>query len=186
MPRLPRLLLAAVLALGALVVAGCGQREDIRTLGETEGLVIDVGPLVYQVQISRYLNPDDVEDRTYLEGLSPAAARLADSQVWFGVFMRVQNYTDRAHVPATDVVIEDTQHNRYEPVSYERSNPFVYRARPIPAEGVLPHPSSLASQGPIGGELLLYKLDVSSVQNRPLELKIAQGEEFEGVIDLDV
>ena len=52
------------LVLGAaLALAGCGDKLETRTVGETEGLYIDVGDLKYQVQISRIINPYDVEDR---------------------------------------------------------------------------------------------------------------------------
>src|SRR5918911_5244103 len=83
------LLLAAV----ALVVSGCGGHKNTQvTEAQTEGLYMDVGPLLYQVQISRYLNPADPEDAAYLKGLpSGMSPQLPKGQVWFGVWMRVQN-----------------------------------------------------------------------------------------------
>ncbi len=56
MTRLARLLVLSALAVAAFAASGCGNKEDIRTVGETEGLYIDIGGLRYQVQISRYLN----------------------------------------------------------------------------------------------------------------------------------
>ena len=44
--------LLMVFALGAaLALAGCGNKIEVRTVGETEGLYIDIGELKYQVQI---------------------------------------------------------------------------------------------------------------------------------------
>jgi hypothetical protein len=52
---------------------------------------------------------------------------------------------------------------------------------------VLPHVSSAAGQGPVQGSLLLFKLKVDSLQNRPLELKFSNGGGGqEGTYDLDV
>ena len=42
---------------------------------ETEGIYLDVGDLKYQVQISRELNPADIEDRDYLKGLPAGDAQ---------------------------------------------------------------------------------------------------------------
>ena len=59
-----------LIALLATAFAGCGIDDYIHE-AETEGVYVDVGNLVYQVQLSRFLNPDDVEDREYLMGLPP-------------------------------------------------------------------------------------------------------------------
>jgi hypothetical protein len=187
--RLARLLPLAALASAALLAAGCGEQREVRTQGETEGLYVDSGPLTYQVQISRYLNPADVEDRSYFKGLSPGAARLTQNQVWFGVFMRVQNYTHQTQTPPAprDFTIRDTQKNVYRPQAINTNiNVFAYVQRPIVGSGVVPEPNSPAGFGPIGGALLLYKLNVASTQNRPLELHIAPPEGREAFIDLDV
>ena len=67
---------------------------ETRTLGETEGIYIDVGDLKYQVQLSRIINPNDEEDRYYLEGLPAGTVPPKPDEAWFGVWMRVQNTTD--------------------------------------------------------------------------------------------
>ena len=41
----------------ALVVGGCGNKEETTTEAATEGIYLDVGDLKYQVQISRIINP---------------------------------------------------------------------------------------------------------------------------------
>src|SRR4051794_18402570 len=91
--RLP-ILVAAVLA--AALLAGCGNKEDVTTKADNEGIFIDVGPLSYQVQISRQLNPRDPEDRTYLQGIPADQVALKPDETWFAVFMRVENNSDKA------------------------------------------------------------------------------------------
>ena len=58
-----------VAAVAALALAGCGEKADYVRFAETEGIYVDVGNLVYQVQLSRFMNPGDVEDRDYMRGL---------------------------------------------------------------------------------------------------------------------
>lgn len=187
-----RLLLIAALAVSALVVAGCGNRHDVQTLGETEGVYVDVGELSYQVQMSRILNPADVEDRAYLKGLAAATTPPAKDETWFGVFMRVSNPTDRPLPPAGGFRILDTQEHVFRPVAYEQGiNPFVYQPGPLRAGAVYPDPDSAAGEGVIQGSLLLFKVKLQSLQNRPLELKIdpplgGAAQSAGGTIDLDI
>ena len=81
------LALAAVLGLSA-----CGDSHTKVTGGTYAGEsganapYLDVGPLVYQAQLSRELNPYDTEDASYLEGLTPAQRALSHSQEWFAAF----------------------------------------------------------------------------------------------------
>ena len=164
--------LALVAVAFGLGIAGCGNKEEIRTLGETEGVYVDVGELVYQVQISRILNPNDAEDRAYLRGLPPGE-RLAPGETWFGVFMRVSNERGRTIKPASSFRIVDTQENEYEPVVLDpTANPFAYQPSPLRAGEVYPNSESAASGGPIQGSLVLFKVQFRSLQNRPLELMI--------------
>ena len=83
--------LLLVIAVAALGVSGCGDKEQTITAGESEAAYVTLGDLQYQVQISRQLNPRDVEDRAYLTGIAPDQARLRPGESWFGVFLLVQN-----------------------------------------------------------------------------------------------
>ena len=47
-------------------------------------------------------------------------------------------------------------------------------------------PDSAAASGPIQGSLILFKLDVDSLQNRPLKLEIEQAGSETAEIDLDL
>jgi len=165
--------LLAVLALGA-----CGDSHTRVTTGTYAGEsganapYLDVGPLIYEVQLSRELNPYDSEDANYLQGLSPAARKLAPGQEWFAVFLQVYNNTSQELAAAAGPTIGDTQGNIYSPIASEPTNEFAYRGGPVPAKGKLPLPNSIAAAGPIQGALLLYKIQVASLDNRPLEIKI--------------
>jgi hypothetical protein len=74
-----RTLTLALLVAAAAAVSGCGGTPH--TLhADTEGIYLNLGPLKYQIQLSRQVNPRDVEDRSYLQGLSPADAHLSPNQ----------------------------------------------------------------------------------------------------------
>src|SRR3712207_5471175 len=105
MPRV----LAALLSLAlAATLSACGNKTHTRTEGETEGVYLDVGELRYQVQVSRQLNPLSVDDAPYLEGLSPEDRQLAANELWFGVWLLVQNPSDEGQTAATEFEIIDT------------------------------------------------------------------------------
>jgi hypothetical protein len=175
------LAVAAVAALG-----GCGNRIETRTLGETEGIYIDVGELKYQVQLSRILNPDDLEDRAYLAGL-PAGEEATAEEAWFAIFLRVENTTGESRPAAEEFEIIDTQENTFEPLALE-NNPFAYEAESLAPKAILPHPDSVAGEGVIQGSLLLFKISLDALQNRPLEFRIKGPERPDevGIVDLDV
>jgi hypothetical protein len=175
------LALAIVAALG---IAGCGNKHAYNHVAETEGVYVDVGNLVYQVQMSRFLNPADREDREYLEGLPAGTPAPTADEIWFGVWMRVKNYTNETLQPAENITVVDTEENRYEPIPLE--GPFAYNPPPLGADQVYPLPDTAAASGPIQGSLLLYKLTNETLQNRPLKLEIEQPGEETAEIDLDL
>jgi hypothetical protein len=173
--KTPLLLLAA---LAALALGACGESHTRVTTGTYSGgsgknaPYLDVGPLVYQVQISRQLNPYDTEDASYLLGLTPAQVALRPGEEWFGVFMQVYNESTVPHPAATNFTITDTEGNTYEPVVPGPANLFAYRGGVVPANSSLPALNTVAAAGPTQGLLLLYRIKVESLNNRPLELKI--------------
>ena len=181
--RIPMLLLLLALAGG---LAACGTKEDVVTEGETEGTYLDVGPLKYQVQISRQLNPTDKEDRTFLVGLPQAARELGKDDVWFAVFVRAENETDKAQPAASQFKIETTADEEFEPIPLASINDFAYRAGQIPAESALPDPGAIAGQVGINGQLLLFKMPRTSLENRPLEFVITNPAGGESTVALDV
>jgi hypothetical protein len=182
-----RRVLMIVLSLALVgAVSACGNKTDKTLTASTEGPYIDLGDLQYQVQISRQLNPYDIEDAAYLKGVTDT---LGPGNVWFAVFVNVSNSSDKTQKPATTFEITDTQGNTYTPVSIDlKSNDYGYEPIPIPGKGVLPNPNSTAAQNSINGRLLLFKIPVSSLDNRPLQLKIHNPDNVQevGTVNLDV
>jgi hypothetical protein len=184
-----RLLVISAALACALFAAGCGNKQETVTLGETEGIYLDIDDLKYQVQISRYMNPNDVEDREYFVGLPESSPPPSEDEIYFGVWVRVENVSEDETRPAASVwEIHDTQDNVYEPIAIDTEiNPFAFEAVDVPPKTVIPLASSAAGQGPIQGLMLLFKITNESFQNRPLELRFSNGGgSEEGTYDLDV
>jgi hypothetical protein len=186
MARLLRIALSTALV---ALAAGCGSGTGQVTSAETEGLYLDINGLKYQIQMSRYLNPADVEDREYLIGLPEGTEELGADEIWFGVWVRVENTSEAETRPAASRwEIHDTLENIYRPVAVDTEiNPFVFEPVDVPPKTVIPLATSAAGQGPTQGLLLLFKMKIDSLQNRPLELKFSNGgDSSEGTYDLDV
>jgi hypothetical protein len=175
--RAPRKVgLLAATALAVVALGACGESHTRVTTGTYAGAsgknapYLDVGPLSYEVQLSRELNPYNTEDSSYLTGLTPAQRLLRPGEEWFGVFMQVYNNTEQPHPVATGLTISDTQGNVYHPII--AANAFAYRPGDVPAKNQIPAPNTIAAAGPTQGALLLYKIKVTSLDNRPLTLQI--------------
>jgi hypothetical protein len=182
------LLLLTLAAASAVALAGCGTKVETRTLGETEGIYIDVGELKYQVQLSRILNPNDEEDRAYLAGLPAGTAPPKADEAWFGVWMRVQNTSTKKTLTAADEFeIVDTQEHTFTPVEFE-NNPFAYEPQALAPKTIVPASNTVAGEGVIQGSLILFKLTTEAIANRPLEFKIQSPAlpDDVGIVDLDV
>jgi hypothetical protein len=180
--RLRKLPLALPALLAALALSGCGDSHTRVSTGTYAGEsganapYLNVGPLEYEVQLSRELNPANHEDAEYLQGLTPEQRELKPGEEWFAVFMQVYNNTSQPHPASDSFTIEDTQENRYLPTVPDETNLFAYRAGTVPANNQLPLPGTIASDDPAQGLVLLYKIQVVSLDNRPLELKIVDPE----------
>jgi hypothetical protein len=168
----------ALAVLAAVALGACGSSHTKVTTGTYAGEsgknapYLDVGPLVYEVQLSRELNPYDAEDAAYLQGLAPAQRKLEAGQEWFGVFVQVYNNGSSPLPAASEFTVSDTQGNTYAPVVPAQANQFVYRAVSVPGNGRVPAPDTIAANGPTQGALLLFKLRTVSLDNRPLTIKI--------------
>ncbi len=191
-PRRIALLLAAVLALG---VAACGNEPQERgqlqsenaQVAETEGIYLELSEVKYQVQVSRQLNPLIVEDRDYFQGIRASDLDLADDEVWFGIWMRVENETEEPRRTASRFTIVDTQENEYVPIAIDRRNAFAYQPGTVERLELYPNPDSPAGERPPYASLILYKLKRFSLDNRPLELIVEDPEGGpRGIVALDV
>ncbi|ADB50226.1 hypothetical protein [Conexibacter woesei] len=185
--RIPPLV-GAVLA--ALTLTACGSDHGPITHGELESVNVRAGELVYQVQISRALNPTAVDDSEYLEGV--AEPDLTREEQWFGVWIRAQNTTDQAHESTDEFKVLDAEGNEYEPVEIADTNPFKYAPRLVEksddnGQPLLPDPDSASGSGPIQGSMLLFKVPYTIYQNAPVELEIMPTEGGEAsTVQLDM
>ncbi len=170
------LILLALVAVFAL--SACGDSHSKVTTGTYAGEggaaapYLNVGPLSYQVQVSRELNPANAEDAAYLQGLTPAEAHLAPGEEWFAVFIQVYNNTSEEHQAANKFIVYDTQGNVYSPVVPDQTNLFAYRGGLVPPESQLPEPGTVADDVGAQGAMLLYKVQLASLENRPWNLRI--------------
>src|ERR1700684_1732107 len=176
--RMRKLPLLALALLAAVALAACGDSHTKVTTGTYAGEsgknapYLDVGALAYEVQLSRELNPYDLEDAQYLQGLTPAQRKLEAGQEWFGVFIQIYNNGSHPEPTATDFTVTDTQENVYTPLAIGAGTPFASHAETLPRNSRLPALDTTAANGPTQGALLLFKIQVVSLDNRPLTLKI--------------
>jgi hypothetical protein len=179
-----------VLAVLAFVVAGCGDNPRENNAAR-EGLPEEIGGIDYNVYITRELNLRDVEDIGYYKGPeAPPGFAL------YGVFLTACNPEEAADSPnvpaATNFTVVDTQGNRFKPLPLPADSVFAYHARPLKHKACVPKAGSLAANSPTNGSLLIFKLPLDTLENRPLDLEIVSppnpetGQTETGRIELDV
>jgi hypothetical protein len=168
---------AAALLLLGVAVAGCGEEP---TSEVAEGEPLELGGLGYNVQITRFLNPDDTEDQEYLVGQPP----LKPGNAYLGVFMVIENDTDDERTSASDYTVVDTLDTEYKP--NESESPYALDiGSPVPAHGSLPRVNTTAQTGPNQGALLIFPVSDDVSDNRPLKLEI-HTLEGDGDVILDI
>jgi len=181
--------IAALLASAGL--AACGNHADEHASivrADNEGIYLSLGEMKYQVQISRQLNPYDIQDKYYLRGVPAGQEQLKPDEVWFAVFVQVENEASTPQQPSGEIKILDTQDEAFTPLTLDDTNLFAYRsAEAIPAGEILPLKDTPSYDTPIRGAMLLFKLKGTALDNRPLELEIKGTTTPQtGIIDLDV
>jgi hypothetical protein len=176
-----------VCALGvAIGLAACGQ-ENQPTSVLNNGVYVTAGPVTYQLQVSRELNPFLVEDKQYLAGLPAGTARATANQLWYGVFLWAKNQSSHAQRTADTFTIIDSNGDRFHPIKLDSAvNGYAWTSQILSPSGVEPAPNTTASFGPTQGGLLLFKLPNSVYSNRPLTLRIFAPGGSSGDISLDL
>ncbi|HET9721088.1 MAG TPA: hypothetical protein VFP55_13490 [Solirubrobacteraceae bacterium] len=189
--RLRRALALAGAALVALSVSACGlagriNRPHAVAVAETNPYAW-AGPITFQVQISRQLNPYSTEDAQYLAGI-PKAQQIAGNQMWFGVFLWAKNQSGRPQMTNDQFAITDSAGDVYHPWPLNpQINPFAWAPQRLAADQTEPAPDTTASYGPTQGSLVLFRLSTAVYSNRPLTLDIfAPGQSKPTTITLDL
>ena len=171
------LLAALTLAVG---VAACGDEE--KTSG-AEGEYINVGDALYQVQLSRLLNPDIPPDDDYLRG----QPTLGADEQFLGVFLSIENEGKQDYVPPRDMKVVDTQGNEYLPIDVSATGFGLSFSEPLKPGDLAPQPDSPAASGQEGGALVLFRVkQASPTENLPLELEIPVSGDRQSDIRLDI
>ena len=177
--RRPAAILSCLLAALGLVgiTAGCGEEAETEVV---EGEPIELGELAYNVQLTRFLNPDDNEDSEYLIGQPPAKPGTS----YLGVFLVIDNETDSPQPSADSYTVIDTLDTEFDSVDSE--SPYALDiAAEVPADSQLPLPDTTAATGPNQGSLLTFLVDDTVSENRPLKLEI-DGSGGTGEVVLDI
>ena len=168
----------AVLALCllALGLTACGKENDesiqgTGTPGEAfrEGLAEEMDGLTYNVFITRQLNTKIPPDSAFYRGSDPGRR-----DTLYGVFVQVCNETKKAAnaVEPGRFIIRDAQENEFRPLELPEDNAFAYKARVVNPKECIPLAGSVAQQNSAAGALLVYKIPIENLENRPLELEI--------------
>jgi predicted small lipoprotein YifL len=188
--RARRALPVAAAIVAALSLAACGSRGPQHFANAeataSSGLYVDAGPVTYQVQISRELNQYNTEDRQYLIGV-PKGVAPSTSQMWFAVFLWAKNQTHSVHVTSDHFTITDSQGNTYRPIKLDSAvNTLAWTPQLLRPGTTEPSPDSPASNDLTGGAELLFILDNSVYDNRPLTLHIYPPSGRDAMVQLDL
>jgi hypothetical protein len=166
--------LASVAAL-AVGLSACGRVNNPST-EENDGVYVTAGPITYQLQVSRTLNPYATEDSQYIKGLPLVDRSIAARQLWYGVFLWAKNQTKLTASTDNTFDILDTEGRHYYPLPVSPSlNGYAWTPETLSPGGIQPAPNTQASFGPTQGGLLLFKLNQTVYDNRPLILEIRGG-----------
>src|SRR5688572_1972237 len=176
---------AFIFGLLALLVAvplvGCGEEEGEEALESVEGEPLHLDELIYNVAITRFLNPEELEDAAYLVGQEPEPS----GKSYLAVFMLIKNDNEDEAVESADgYLVTDAGGRRYEPLPSE--SPYAMEiGATVEPDGTIPEPDTTAADGPTQGAMLLFLVDDDVSEERPLELDIEAAGET-GVVELDI
>jgi hypothetical protein len=183
-----RFAVLACLLAGLVALTGCNNTREHKA--GREGLPEEIGHVKYNVYITRELNLKDAEDSGYYKGPeAPPGFAL------YGVFLQACNPSDSVSGPhwmaSSNFEVEDTAGNKFKPLPLPADNIWAYKAQPLKQKACIPKLGSLAASGPTNGALLIFKLPIATLENRPLDLRItapptADGKRESGLIELDI
>jgi hypothetical protein len=169
----------ALVPMALLAVASCGQEE--LSEGE-EGEYIHAGEAVYQVQLTRLLNPRQRPDDSLVRGQQT----LPSDEQFLAVFLEITNEGDEGYTPPRDMKVVDSEGNEYLPLDATQSGFGLEFGEEIAPGKQVPPPNSPAAEAN-GAAMVLFRVKTSSAtDNLPLELEVPTGAETSSRIRLDV
>jgi hypothetical protein len=181
----PKTPLGAVVALVAallvgLALSGCDTNPQA-TLHVDEGEGMQLGDLLYNVQISRFLNPNDAEDKAYMVGQPPPSK----DEFYLAVFMQISNTSGASQQVPTGFRVVDTVGTEFKPLPSDSLFALDLGGK-VPANGQLPEAETTAANGPIQGSMVLFRVDSAAVEDRPLVLDVPSSTGAVGHVELDI
>ena len=190
--RLPMLFAVGVVTLGVSGCAIAGRPARPRNVTAVELAngaepYFWAGPVTYQVQVSRQLNPFDTYDVQYMAGVK-TAQDLNAQQFWFGVFLWAKNQTNHNVQTADKFRLLDSAGDVFYPVHLNPSiNPFAWTSQTLSPGAVEPADGSIAAAMSTAGGMILFKLNQGVYANRPLTLQVfAPGSSKPSDVSLDL
>ena len=168
----------------ALAVAACGSGKQVSTtpgqltgheVGNeaNDGSYIQAGPITYQLEISRELNPYSVQDKPLVAGLPKGFVAPNANQIWYGVLLWAKNQHHHAYRTSDNFEIVDSEGTTYRPVKLNPTeNPYAWTSQLLQKNQTDPGQDSVQSDGESQGGLLLFKLNNAVYSNRPLMLYV--------------
>lgn len=177
--RLSIITLLAALVASLVAFSGCGAEEE--EFHGVEGEPLELGELLYNVQITRFLNPDSIPDSNYLEGAEP----LAEGEQYLAVFVRIINEGTEIETVPEGFEIESSRDETFEAMAIENAFAMPFGAE-IAGEGQVPEIGSPAASGPIKGSMILFAIPEEATEDRPFELLIEGPSGEPGVVELDL
>ena len=178
--RIPTL---ALLALAGLVLAALADRLRFRGRDRrsAEGEPIEIAGLSYNIQITRFLNPDDTEDAEYLVGQPPAKPGTSLPRRLHGrsPTTATSRGPRRPTSPSSTRSTTSTTPSRARARTRSRSAPR-WRPRANCRPRLRP-----PQTGPNQGSLLIFPVSDDVSDNRPLRLEI-QTYDGSGEVILDI
>ncbi len=178
--RLGAIVVVVAASFVGLSLSGCGS-DPGDTFSVNEGEAMQLGELVYNVQISRLLNPRDGEDKAYLVGQPPPP----NDEFYLGVFMEIENQAGSLQRVPTGFKVVDTRGTEFKPVP-SRSLFALDLGGKVTPNGALPEPETAAANGPIQGAMVLFLIDRAALEDRPLVLEIPSSTGSVGEVELDI
>jgi hypothetical protein len=167
-PRCATIAAACVLGLLAMgLISGCGEDEPGVDEPAREGLALELDGVEYNVFITRQLNTEVPPDHAYYPGPPPEP-----DETLYGVFIGACNRTDEVQTPTGLFTVKDNQENEFEPETLPEDNEFAYNEHELRPGECIPEAGSVAQLGPGAASVLVFRLPLTTTENRPLELEI--------------
>ena len=157
-------------------------------MGDTEGVYVDAGPITYQVQLSRELNPSIVPDSDYLGGLPAGVPQPKPDEEYFAIFLWAKNQTGSTQSTTNTFDLVDTQGNKYTPIALDPSvNRYAWTPMSLKPGASQPVPDSTAARGSTQGGEVLFKVKTSVYANRPVTLEIlGPSQQVQATVSIDL